>query len=150
MFFALWGERRGAPVVGFLRVDEQPILLKCQIYHPDQVIIFDFSLVDEREIVQELKPSGVILLNTNKEIDFFKELRKFKMGLIDASSIARSMGVGDTFNTAILGAYIRLTNLVKMETLIEAVKAMVPAKVEANVEAVKEAYNQVKVFEAGR
>jgi len=149
-FSLFGGERRGAPVVGFLRVDEQPILLKCQIYHPDQVIIFDFSLVDEREIVQELKPSGVILLNTNKEIDFFKELRKFKMGLIDASSIARSMGVGDTFNTAILGAYIRLTNLVKMETLIEAVKAMVPAKVEANVEAVKEAYNQVKVFEAGR
>jgi len=149
-FSLFGGERRGAPVVGFLRVDEQPILLKCQIYHPDQVIIFDFSLVDEREIVQELKPSGVILLNTNKEIDFFKELRKFKMGLIDASSIARSMGVGDTFNTAILGAYIRLTNLVKMETLIEAVEAMVPAKVEANVEAVKEAYNQVKVFEAGR
>lgn len=149
-FSLFGGERRGAPVVGFLRVDEQPILLKCQIYHPDQVIIFDFSLVDEREIVQELKPSGVILLNTNKEIDFFKELRKFKMGLTDASSIARSMGVGDTFNTAILGAYIRLTNLVKMETLIEAVKAMVPAKVEANIQAVKEAYNQVKVFEAGR
>ncbi len=149
-FSLFGGERRGAPVVGFLRVDEQPILLKCQIYHPDQVIIFDFSLVDEREIVQELKPSGVILLNTNKEIDFFKELRKFKMGLIDASSIARSMGAGDTFNTAILGAYIRLTNLVKMETLIEAVKAMVPAKVEANIQAVKEAYNQVKVFEAGR
>jgi 2-oxoacid:acceptor oxidoreductase gamma subunit (pyruvate/2-ketoisovalerate family) len=147
-FSLFGGERRGAPVVGFLRVDEQPILLKCQIYHPDQVIIFDFSLVDEREIVQELKPSGVILLNTNKEIDFFKELRKFKMGLIDASSIARSMGVGDTFNTAILGAYIRLTNLVKMETLIEAVKAMVPAKVEANIQAVKEAYNQVKIYEA--
>jgi len=148
-FSLFGGERRGAPVVGFLRVDEQPILLKCQIYHPDQVIIFDFSLVDEREIVQELKPSGVILLNTNKEIDFFKELRKFKMGLIDASSIARSMGVGDTFNTAILGAYIRLTNLVKVETLIEAVKAMVPAKVEANIQAVKEAYDQVKIFEAG-
>jgi len=149
-FSLFGGERRGAPVVGFLRVDEQPILLKCQIYHPDQVIIFDFSLVDEKEIIQELKPSGVILLNTNKEIDFFKALRKFKMGLIDASSIARGMGVGDTFNTAMLGAYIRLTDLAKMETLIEAVKAMVPAKVEANIQAVKEAYNQVKVFEAGR
>jgi Pyruvate/2-oxoacid:ferredoxin oxidoreductase gamma subunit len=37
-----------------------------------------------------------------------------------------------------------------METLIEAVKAMVPAKVEANIQAVKEAYDQVKIFEAGR
>jgi Pyruvate/2-oxoacid:ferredoxin oxidoreductase gamma subunit len=48
---------------------------------------------------------------------------------------------------AMLGAYIRLTNLVKMETLIEAVRRMVPAKIEQNIEAVKEAYEQTKVFE---
>jgi Pyruvate/2-oxoacid:ferredoxin oxidoreductase gamma subunit len=36
-----------------------------------------------------------------------------------------------------------------METLIEAVKRMVPAKRELNIEAVKEAYEQAKVFEIG-
>ena len=65
-FSLFGGERRGAPVVGFLRVDEEPILLKCQIYHPDQMIIFDFSLIDEMEILQELKPSGSILINTHQ------------------------------------------------------------------------------------
>ncbi len=146
-FSLFGGERRGAPVTGFLRVDDRPILLKCQIKRPDHMIIFDLSLTDEKEIFQELKPEGMILINSNKEIDFFRNLRKFKIGLIDAGPIARKVGLGGTFNTAMLGAYIRLTHLLEMETLLEAVRRMVPAKVDLNVEAVKEAYEQVKVFE---
>ena len=147
-FSLFGGERRGAPVVGFLRVDEEPILLKCQIYHPDQMIIFDFSLIDEMEILQELKPNGTILINTHQGIDFFKKLRKFRIGLLDAGPIARSLGLGATFNTAMLGAYVRLTNLIGLETLAETVKAMAPAKKEENVEAAREAYQQVKTYEA--
>ena len=148
-FSVFGGERRGAPVIGFLRVDEEPILLKCQIYHPDQMIIFDFSLIDEMEIVQELKPGGLILINTNREIDSFKKLRAFKMGLINAGPIARSVGLGDTFNTVMLGAYVRLTHLARLETLIEAVRVMVPAKVDANVRALQEAFEKVKIFQPG-
>jgi 2-oxoisovalerate ferredoxin oxidoreductase gamma subunit len=147
-FSLFGGERRGAPVVGFLRVDEQPILLKCQIYHPDQMIIFDFSLIDEMEILHELKPNGSILVNSDQGIDFFMKLRRFRIGLIDAGPIARSLGLGTTFNTAMLGAYVRLTNLVTMKTLTETVKAMAPGKKGENVQAVREAYNQVKIYEA--
>ncbi len=147
-FSLFGGERRGAPVVGFLRVDEQPILLKCQIYHPDQMIIFDFSLIDETEILRELKPNGLILINSHQEIDFFRKLRRFRIGLIDAGPIARSLGLGATFNTALLGAYVRLTNLVTLKTLTETVKAMAPAKKEENVQAAIEAHNQVKIYEA--
>src|SRR4030067_1481733 len=116
-FSLFGGERRGAPVVGFLRVDEAPILLKCQIYHPDQMIIFDFSLIDGTEILQELTPNGSILINTHQGIDFFGKIRKFRIGLIDAGPIARNLGLGGTFNTAMLGAYVRLTPLISMETL---------------------------------
>jgi 2-oxoacid:acceptor oxidoreductase gamma subunit (pyruvate/2-ketoisovalerate family) len=145
-FSLFGGERRGAPVVGFLRVDEEPILLKCQIKHPDHMIIFDLSLTGDKEISQELKPNGLILINSNKEIGFFNHLRRFKICLIDAGPIARKVGLGGTFNMAMLGAYIRLTHLVKMETLIEAVRRMVPAKIELNIQAVKEAYEQANVF----
>ena len=147
-FSLFGGERRGAPVVGFLRVDEQPILLKCQIYHPDQMVIFDFSLIDEMEILQELKPNGTILINTHLGIDSFKKLRKFRIGLINAGPLARSLGLGGTFNTVMLGAYVRLTNLLTMKTLTETVKAMALAKKEENVEAAREAYHQVKIYEA--
>jgi Pyruvate/2-oxoacid:ferredoxin oxidoreductase gamma subunit len=111
------------------------------------MIIFDLSLTDEKEVFQELKPNGLILINSNKAIDFFRNLRRYKIGLIDALPIARKVGLGGTFNMAMLGAYTRLTHLVQMETLIEVVRKMVPAKIEQNIEAVKEAYDQVKVFE---
>jgi 2-oxoacid:acceptor oxidoreductase gamma subunit (pyruvate/2-ketoisovalerate family) len=146
-FSLFGGERRGAPVVAFLRVDDQPILLKCQIKHPDQIIIFDLSLTDEKEICEELKPNGVILINSSKEIDVFKKLRKFEIGLIDAAPIARNLGLGGTFNTAMLGAYSRLTNLISLKTLVQAVKAMAPAKKEENVEAARMAYEQVRIYE---
>jgi 2-oxoacid:acceptor oxidoreductase gamma subunit (pyruvate/2-ketoisovalerate family) len=146
-FSLFGGERRGAPVVAFLRVDDQPILLKCQIKRPDHIIIFDLSLTDDQEIFQELKPNGMILINSNKGIDFFKNLRKFRVGLIDAGPIARNVGLGGTFNMALLGAYLRLTHLIKMETLIEAVRRMVPAKIELNIEAVQQAYEQTKAYE---
>jgi len=147
-FSLFGGERRGAPVVGFLRVDEQPILLKCQIYHPDQMIIFDFSIVNETEILKELKPNGLLLINAHQGIDSFKNLRKFRVGLIDAGAIARGLGLGGTFNTAMLGAYARLTNLITLKTLTETVRGMAPAKKEENVEAVREAYDQAKIYEA--
>jgi pyruvate ferredoxin oxidoreductase gamma subunit/2-oxoisovalerate ferredoxin oxidoreductase gamma subunit len=67
--------------------------------------------------------------------------------LVDALPIARKVGLGGTFNMAILGSYTRLTHLVKIETLIEVVRKMVPAKIDQNIDAVKQAYNQVKVFE---
>jgi Pyruvate/2-oxoacid:ferredoxin oxidoreductase gamma subunit len=112
------------------------------------MIIFDFSLIDETEILRELKPNGLILINSHQEIDFFRKLRRFRIGLIDAGPIARSLGLGATFNTALLGAYVRLTNLVTLKTLGETVKAMAPGKKEENVQAAIEAYNRVKIYEA--
>ena len=147
--FSLFGsERRGAPVVGFLRVDEEPILLKCQIRHPDQLVIFDLALMEESEVLQELKPGGTLLINTDQEIDSFKGLRNFKIGLIDVGPIARKVGLGGALNTTILGAYASLTNLVRKETLTEVVRAMLPVKTESNIEALREAYDKVRIYES--
>jgi 2-oxoisovalerate ferredoxin oxidoreductase gamma subunit len=141
------GERRGAPVFGFLRVDDRPILLKCQIKNPDHEAIFDVSLADEREILGELKPGGVVLINTPKNIDHFSRWRTFKVGLVDACAIAGTAGLGDNFNTAILGAYVRSTGLVRIETLISTVGKMVPSKAEANMQAVQRAYDETRIFQ---
>lgn len=147
--FALFGaERRGAPVFGFLRVDDEPILLKCQIKHPNQLILMDISLVDQKDIAKEIVPGGALLINTHHEIEHFKDLRGFTIGLIDAALIARDLGLGGNFNMAMLGAYVRLTDLVRLETLIQAVDTMVPSKKEQNIEAVKNAYGEVKIYEA--
>ncbi|MCX8117750.1 MAG: 2-oxoacid:acceptor oxidoreductase family protein [Desulfobacterota bacterium] len=146
--FSLFGsERRGAPVFGFLRVDQKPILLKCQIRRPDHLVIFDQSLLDEAEVLQELKPGGTLLVNTEREIDAFERLRQYHIGLIDVGPIARKAGIGAVWNTAILGAYASLTHLVKKETLIEVIRKTISTKIESNLEAFEEAYDKVKTYE---
>jgi 2-oxoacid:acceptor oxidoreductase gamma subunit (pyruvate/2-ketoisovalerate family) len=147
--FSLFGsERRGAPVFGFLRVDEEPILLKCQIKRPDQLVIFDLSLLEESEVLRELKSGGTLLINTNKEIDSFKGLRQFKIGLIDVGAIARKAGIGGVLNTTLLGAYASLTRLVHKETLVGVVRQTISIKTESNIEALKEAYDKVRIYES--
>jgi len=147
--FAIFGaERRGAPVFAFLRVDIEPILLKCQIKHPNQLNLMDISLVEQKDVVNEVLPGGTILINTNHEIEYFKELQCFNLGLVDAALIARNLGLGGNFNTAMLGAYVRLTNLINLETLIKVVNTMVPSKKEENIEAVKSAYKEAKIYGA--
>lgn len=55
-FSVFGGERRGAPVASFLRVDDKKILLKCEITAPDEMIYLAPDLVDEKEIESVLKP----------------------------------------------------------------------------------------------
>jgi 2-oxoisovalerate ferredoxin oxidoreductase gamma subunit len=146
-FSLFGGERRGAPVTGFLRVDKEPILLKCQIKRADHLILFDLSLVDEQELLNEVKPGGLILLHTEKEIHAFTRLRRFKIGLIEAGALAREVGLGETFNIVMLGAYAAVAEALCVESLVRAVKTMVPGKVEANLKALQEGYQKVKIFE---
>ena len=68
------GERRGAPLASFLRVDSQKILLKCEIKHPNEFICFDESLLDPEEVRAQLVPGGNILINTRKGPEAFSDL----------------------------------------------------------------------------
>jgi pyruvate ferredoxin oxidoreductase gamma subunit len=140
------GERRGAPVFGYLRVDDEPILLKCQIQRADCVALFDLEVAGVQEVIQELKPNGSILINTNRDITCFSKWRIFRLGLIDAGSIARRVGLGHAFNTAILGALVRLTGLVKIETLLSVVRGVVPSKIDSNLQAARLGYEGARIF----
>jgi 2-oxoacid:acceptor oxidoreductase gamma subunit (pyruvate/2-ketoisovalerate family) len=145
-FSVFGGERRGAPVGSFLRVDDKKILLKCEIRRPDHIIYLAPDLVDEKELESTLKPDGIILINNALTDNEFAGLRKFRLALVDALSIAEEQGLGGTINTAILGAYARASNAVSMDLLEQAIKESVPAKVEANIAAAKQAYEATKLY----
>jgi 2-oxoacid:acceptor oxidoreductase gamma subunit (pyruvate/2-ketoisovalerate family) len=144
-FSVFGGERRGAPVASFLRVDEKKIFLKCEIRRPDHVIYMAPDLVDEREIEATLKPNGIILINNALTTNEFVGLRKFHLALVDALSVAEEAGLGSTINTAILGAYARTAQTVSMEHLEAAIRDTVPAKVEENVAAARRAYEVTRL-----
>jgi pyruvate ferredoxin oxidoreductase gamma subunit len=51
-------ERRGAPVVAFARIDDQPVRLRSKIYNPDAVIVLDPSLLDIANPVEGAKTAS--------------------------------------------------------------------------------------------
>lgn len=143
------GERRGAPVVGFLRVADEKILLKCEIRNPRDLISMDDSLFEADEARGLLVPGGRILLNTRRSLTELGGLGGFTVARIDAQGISESVGLGRVINTAVLGAYCRLAGGLELGTLLDAIAEMVPAKVEENREAARRAYDALDVIQAG-
>jgi 2-oxoacid:acceptor oxidoreductase gamma subunit (pyruvate/2-ketoisovalerate family) len=144
-FSLFGGERRGAPVASFLRVDDKRILLKCEIRRPDHMIYMAPDLVDETEIQSTLKPGGLILINNALTTNEFADLHRYRLALVDALAIAEEMGMGATINTAILGAYARASEDVPMDHLEQAIRDTVPARVDANVAAARRAYESTRL-----
>ncbi|RMD97379.1 MAG: pyruvate ferredoxin oxidoreductase, partial [Calditrichaeota bacterium] len=129
-FPAFGVERRGAPVTAFTRVDDTPILLRCQIYHPDHLMILDPTLIEAVDVTAGLKEGGLILINTDRPPHSFVGLGPFRIATVDANSIAIKHKLGTLeqpiVNTAILGAYAKASGLVKLESVIAAVRESVP------------------------
>jgi len=152
--FPLFGaERRGAAVQAFLRVDTKHIYIKDVVEKPDHVIVLDAGLIKTKaaQVDKGLKKGGWILINSSESPEVFGLSPDFSVVTIDASSIAVKHGLGTVqapiVNTAILGSFIKLVNLVGLEALLHAVEVEVPAKKKANVAAAEEAYHSMKVRE---
>jgi len=62
-------ERRGAPIVSFVRIDDKPIKVYSQIKKPDMVIVLDASVMQgngrmlEAEVIVRRAPEGRHLLD---------------------------------------------------------------------------------------
>lgn len=141
------GERRGAPLVSFLRVDEKKILLKCEIRQPQELLCLDEGLLDPKEVKGLLVPGGRILINTSRPPEAFRELKDFELGFIDALAVSKAVGLGKMFNTTMVGAYCRFAGQPELDHILAAVEELVPAKPEANVEAARKAYEAVKIYD---
>lgn len=146
-FPAFGVERRGAPVTAFLRASDGPILLRCEITAPDDLIILDPTLIKAIDVTQGLKPGGSILINSDRSPDTYESLvKKFRVSLVDASGIARKFGLGSKtqpiVNTAILGAFAFDSGLVGLDAICDAITEAVP-KPERNVDAAREAARSV-------
>jgi 2-oxoacid:acceptor oxidoreductase gamma subunit (pyruvate/2-ketoisovalerate family) len=143
------GERRGAPLASFLRVDDQKILLKCEIKHPNEFLCFDDSLFDPKEIGAQLVPGGNILINTRKGPEAFSDLtRTFKVGIIDGLAVSHEVGLRGFFNTIMVGAYGAFTGNIGLDPIVEAVMEMAPTQPELNADGARVAFERVITIEA--
>ncbi|MBA4417896.1 MAG: pyruvate ferredoxin oxidoreductase [Syntrophus sp. (in: bacteria)] len=143
------GERRGAPVMSFLRVDDKKIYLKCEIKKPDRSIFFAPDLIDEDEIERTLKPGGFVLINTPFDRDHFKGIQGLRVAVVNASAIAQEEGIGTAINTAMLGSYCRVAGDIPMNVLEEVIRSSVPGKIEENVKSALQGYTMTTRISEG-
>ncbi|HUU07912.1 MAG TPA: 2-oxoacid:acceptor oxidoreductase family protein [Dehalococcoidales bacterium] len=141
-------ERRGAPVLSFVRVDsQQPIRNRAGIQEPDVVVVLDTTLLAITKITAGLKADGIVVINTRKPV---AELRRefginCPLATVDATTIAREvLGIPIT-NTTMLGALVKATGIVKLESLEEPLKQRFGRLAERNIAAMKRAYQETLV-----
>ncbi|MDR2826283.1 MAG: 2-oxoacid:acceptor oxidoreductase family protein [Deltaproteobacteria bacterium] len=136
-------ERKGSPVYGFLRINDADIRIKCQVYEPDVLLIFDDSLLGAPQTFEGLRDGSVIIINTNKRLDALKlPPNAGTVGLVDATKIALEILELNVPNTAMLGAFAKVTGLVDWQSLCEHVDVMFGAK---NRNAVQCAYDNTVI-----
>jgi pyruvate ferredoxin oxidoreductase gamma subunit/2-oxoisovalerate ferredoxin oxidoreductase gamma subunit len=134
-------ERRGAPVKSFCMIDDKPIRIHQYVYNPKYVVILDASLIGRPDILEGFKKDGIVVVNTEKQKNQLK-LKVKNLFVVDATSIAiKNIGV-PIVNTAMLGAFIKATNLVPLDAVKEAIKERFsPPLAEKNIKAIEECYN---------
>ncbi len=142
-------ERRGAPVLAFDRVDKKPIRMRAEVTEPDVVVVLDPGLLTIVDVLSGLKPGGVVIANSKKSARELREELGFTVPLVtvDATLIAREvLGVPIT-NTTMVGALIRVTGIVRLESVIPPLEDRFGRLAAKNIAAMKRAFEETVVEE---
>jgi 2-oxoacid:acceptor oxidoreductase gamma subunit (pyruvate/2-ketoisovalerate family)/2-oxoacid:acceptor oxidoreductase delta subunit (pyruvate/2-ketoisovalerate family) len=137
-------ERRGAPVVAFCRIADEYIRVRDLVHEPDIVVVLDPMLSKTVDVTQGLKKNGLVLVNHPGIYLETGISGDFKVATVDATKIALETIGRPITNTAILGAFAKVTGLVKLASIEESIKNEFPARfVEPNIKAMQKAYEAV-------
>lgn len=138
-------ERRGAPVLAFIRTDSEPVKIRAEVNDPDVIVVFDPRLIDIVNVTAGLKDNGIAIVNSKKTPQEMQEKLggKWKVATVDATSIARSVIGVPIVNTTMLGAIVKMTDLCELESLEEPLQHRFGDKASKNFEACKQAYEKI-------
>jgi len=145
-------ERRGAPVIAFIRIDSKFIITREQIYNPNYVIIQDPTLVGESSVQQGISDKTVVIINSSLDNNYWKKFFKTKVKIytVPATDLAMQAIGKPIVNTVLMGAFAKVCPDLDLAGAQKAVKQYLgstfsPELVNKNLEAVKAGYNFIKL-----
>jgi len=149
--FPVFGvERRGAPVEAYLRLDQEKILIRCNVYTPDHVVVQDVKLLENVNVTGGLKPGGWILLNAPQQRENLESFSGFRLACVDATGIAVRNQLGTRthpiINTAMVGAFARIMEMPPLDMISLAIKEDIRIRPEQNIQACRDAYENVQIY----
>lgn len=147
-FPAFGAERRGAPVVAFVRIDSnKPIWVRAEIDEPDIVVVLDPGLLRVVDVASGLKSNGILVINTPKEAREVREEFGLNCALatVDATKIARELLGVPIVNTSMIGALLKAREVTKLESLLEPLRHRFGRLADRNISAMQKAYKETTV-----
>ena len=112
-------ERTGAPMQAFVRISDEPIRIHYSISDPDTVIVIDPTLISSENVIQGLKSTGHLFINSPKILDIdFVGNKEF----INASEIAEEILGKNLPNTAMIAVAAKSAQFVDFEKLKQFVR----------------------------
>jgi len=146
-------ERMGAPVKSYTRISTRPIEVHNQILSPEIVVVVNPNLIGVVDLVEGLGDDGIVIINTPlTPAEIRPQLglagRPVKIWAVDATRIGQETLRRDIPSTIMLGAVIRATGVVRLESLTHMVEEKLGAKlqrhiVDANLAGLKRAHAEV-------
>ena len=133
-------ERRGAPIVSFVRIDDKPIRIYSQIKKPDMVIVLDATVMDMVDVLQGLKKGGRVIVNSQQK----KVFSGYSSSNVDLTGIALReklvVSGSPILNTPVIGALAKM-GIVSVDSAKKAIREMFAD--ERNVKAAETAYQEM-------
>jgi len=145
-------ERSGAPVVAFTRVSDEVIEIHSGVYNPDVIVVIDPTQVIEVDwYLEGVKDGGTVVVNAKDLPDkLIKEVQKkhLKLFYVDAYTIALDTFNRAFYNTPMLGALVKATGLVSLESVLKVIEIRFSGNIaDKNKIAIRRAYKEVKKYE---
>lgn len=144
-FPAFGGERRGAPVQAFVRLDERPVRVRYRVNQPDHVIILDHTLPNIVDVLSGIKPDGLALIDTENSPAGLSWSASAPVYAVPATRIALEVFGQPFVNPAMLGAWAAVTGAISLKAIQHAYEHHFPGALgETNCRAVQMGYEFIR------
>ncbi|MFO1314337.1 MAG: 2-oxoacid:acceptor oxidoreductase family protein [Burkholderiales bacterium] len=142
-FASYGGARRGTPVNSFIRVDDRPIRVRCDIERADAILCFDASLL-AGPLLAAAGPDTLIVVNSSRSrAQFAADLPDRRVIPVDGLAISRRHGLGRIVNSALLGGFARAIEAPQLAALTRVLGDEAPKLHDENIAACEEGYRAV-------
>lgn len=166
-YFSYDSKKSGGLTQSHLRFGKAPIQAAYLVEHADFVALHEPAYLGTYDVTADLKPNGTFLLNcgwSKEELashipaKMKRDLagKNASMYLIDATKIAREIGLGGRTNTVLQAAFFKLTNIIPLDLAVQEMKEGIyrsylkkagQAVVEMNCQAVERGIAGVERFD---
>lgn len=143
-------ERSGAPMRAFNKISSSYIRSHAPVLNPDVVVVLDDTLLGAIPVTDGMKEDSVLMVNTTRGVEWVRKRTGFsgKICIVKATDIAlEEIGRGMP-NTPMLGALVRVTDVVPLETVEKNIRETLGGKLsekalEGNIRALRRGFEEV-------